>query len=186
MKENLFMMEKRNPDLVEIPNSQTNRCFGCGPMNPSGLHLRFFSDGVSVVSWLTIPEHLCGWRNLIHGGIIATVLDEVMGRTVIWLLRRLGLTKSMQIDFLKPVYIGEKLKAMGGVLERNSDREVHVEGVLYNEAGDLCARSTAIFALFTPEYIRERGVSDDETLKWLEKLLEVEALRRENERNSPI
>jgi len=161
----------REDGYKQMPNMETHKCFGCGPMNPSGLRMKFYANDESVCSWITVPEHLCGWKNLVHGGIISTILDEMMGRSILYFLKCLGLTKSMQVDFIKPVYIGEMLKAEGRVLERKSDREALVEGLIFNHDGELCNRSTGTFGLFTADFLRERNIADEETLQWLEAFL---------------
>ena len=78
-----------------LPNRADNKCFGCGPANPQGLQMQFYTNGQTVASWITVPPHLCGWSNLAHGGILFTALDEIMGRTMIYLLKRFILTKSI-------------------------------------------------------------------------------------------
>ena len=65
-------------DCKRLPNNETHNCFGCSPVNPSGLQMNFFADDSSVYSEVTVPKHLCGWNNLIHGGVLSTILDEIM------------------------------------------------------------------------------------------------------------
>ena len=62
-----------------LPHREKDSCFACSPNNASGLHMEFFTNGEKVVSWLRVPKHLSGWDNIVHGGVIATILDEVMG-----------------------------------------------------------------------------------------------------------
>ena len=75
--------------LTPMAHAAHNRCFGCGPANPGGLHLEFLlaPDG-TVVCPVTIPETFDGNPGYLHGGIIATLLDETMSKAV----RALGLT----------------------------------------------------------------------------------------------
>ncbi len=61
--------------------------------------MTFASDGEQLVSHLTVPEHLCGWDSIIHGGIVATIHDEMMSWTAIQLLHKMILTKSVTVDF---------------------------------------------------------------------------------------
>ena len=155
----------------KLPNIENHKCFGCSPINPSGLQMKFYAKGESVYTWVRVPEHLCGWNNLVHGGVISAIVDEIMGRTAMYNLKMLVMTKSMTIDFLKPVFIGEELKAEGKALEIKNDREALFEGCVYNEKGKLCARSTGIFALFKPEALRKKGVVEEELINDLEKLV---------------
>ena len=68
-------------ELRPMDHSAQNRCFGCGAANEHGLHLKFLlaEDG-SVVSLSTISNDYEGPRGYLHGGIIATLLDEAMSR----------------------------------------------------------------------------------------------------------
>jgi uncharacterized protein (TIGR00369 family) len=148
-------------NLKPLPSRVNAMCFGCSPDNPAGLHLEFYTDGESIYSWVKVPGHLCGWKDLVHGGIISTILDEVMGRSVIYKMKHFAMTKSMSVDFLKPVYIGTELKAEGKVLEIKSDREVVAEGLIFNKAEVLCAKARGIFTFFKPHDSKKLGIKDD-------------------------
>jgi uncharacterized protein (TIGR00369 family) len=154
-----------------LPNMRDHRCFGCSPANPSGLHMKFYGSDDSVLSWLKVPEHLCGWNTLVHGGIISTILDEIMSRAAVYLLGRIILTKSMTVNFVRPVFIQREVKAEGKILEKVSDREARISGKLYDETGALCARSTGTFALFTPASASKLGFIDADLINALEKLM---------------
>ncbi len=150
--------------LQKLPNREDHMCFGCGPRNQSGLKMEFFTDGMRVVSTLVVPGHLCGWDTMVHGGVISTVLDEIMSWAAIHLLKRIILTKSMNVDFFRPVQILSEITAEGRVLESVSEREAILEGLLYNSKGELCARSRGCFALFTVESAKRLGVLNQETI----------------------
>jgi uncharacterized protein (TIGR00369 family) len=154
---------KKKNNLKPFPNRGNTMCFGCSPDNPSGLHLEFFTDGESIYSWVKVPGHMCGWKDIVHGGIISTILDEVMGRSVIYKTKHFAMTKSMTVDFLKPVYIGTELKAEGRVIEIKSDREIVAEGLLFNKAEVLCAKTRGIFTFFKPQDSKKLGIKDNAT-----------------------
>jgi uncharacterized protein (TIGR00369 family) len=160
-------------DCRRLPSSERHNCFGCSPINPSGLQMKFYTNEVSVFSEVTVPNHLCGWNNLIHGGVLSTILDEVMSWAAIYLLKRITLTKSMTIDFLKPVYIGHPLKAEGKVLEIKGKHEAVMEGILSNSDGTICTRSTAHFAIFSPAVARRLGIANEEHLNWFERIYSI-------------
>lgn len=143
-----------------LPNLENHKCFGCSPSNPSGLQMKFYSRGESVFSWVTVPDHLCGWHNLAHGGAVSAVLDEIMGRAAVYFLKKFIMTKSMTVEFLKPILIGQEMKAEGKVLERKNDREATVDGLIFDAKGTLCARGTGTFALFTPDVLMKMGIMD--------------------------
>jgi len=67
-----------NKPYTQLSVDEDHNCFACGPANPHGLHMTFQSNGKVVMSHLSVPDHLRGWNNMVHGGIISTILDEVM------------------------------------------------------------------------------------------------------------
>ena len=157
--------------LKKIPISDNSNCFACGAINSCGLQMKFYSQEQSVISWLSVPNHLCGWDNLIHGGVISTILDEIMSWSAIYLLKKIILTKSMTIDFMKPIYVGTKLKAEGMVSKHINEREALMEGFLYNEAGEICAKSRGTYVLFETKVAKKMNIMSDEALRGFEPIL---------------
>ena len=164
-------MERRD-DLRELPNRDGHKCFGCSPSNAYGLQMKFFTDEKSLFSWVTVPGHLCGWDNLVHGGVLAAILDETMGWTTIHFVKKFALTHAMTLKFHKPVYIGEEIRAEGRVLEVRGEREASVESYIYKGENMLCAKSTGTFRLFTTEAIVRLGVMEEEAIKRFDFLIE--------------
>ena len=140
-------------------------------MNPHGLKMTFFTDERSVFSWVKVPGHLRGWDNLTHGGVISAILDEIMSWSAIYLIKKITLTKSMTVDFLKPVYVDSALRAAGRVLEQTGSREARMEGLLYNQKGALCARSTGQFVMLEPKIARRLGVLGDAAIQDFESII---------------
>ena len=89
---------------------------------------------------------------------MSTILDEIMGWAGIYLLRKITLTKTMTVDFIKPVHVGEPLKAQGEIVGESGKREARIKGRLFNSQGDLCAQSTGRFAMLTPALAKRLGV----------------------------
>ena len=163
---------QRRDDLRELPNRDGHNCFGCSQSNAYGLRMKFFTDEKSLFSWLTVPGHLCGWDNLVHGGVLAAILDETMGWTAIRFLKKFALTLAMTVEFHKPVPIGEEIWVKGTVLAVRGKREASVECCLYKGENTLCAKSTATFRLFTTEAIVRLGVMEEEAIKQFDFLIE--------------
>jgi uncharacterized protein (TIGR00369 family) len=156
-----------------LPNNRDHNCFGCSPANPSGLQMTFYTNETAVFSGLTVPEHLCGWNNLVHGGVLSTILDEIMSWAAIYLLRRVAMTKSITVDFMKPVYVGRALKVQGMVLDKISEREALMEGKIFDE-DDVCrARATGKFAVFSPAVAKRLHITDSKSLKWFEQIFNL-------------
>lgn len=153
-----------------IPNVDMN-CFGCGSENHHGLKMTFETNGQRLRSLVTVPDHLRGWSNIVHGGVLSTICDEVMAWAAIFLLKRFILTKTMTMSFLKPVTIGSRLSNFGYVKERIDERNAIMTGEIYNEKGQLCATSTGEFVLFTPEAFKKLGIVPDDFLDTMSGML---------------
>ena len=148
----------------EVPNIEGNRCFFCGTDNPTGLYMKFFSDGEKVFSSLTIPEYLSGWNNIAHGGIVSAILDEVMCWTVSHFHKKLVLTKSLKVDFIKPVMTGVEIRAEGKVHETVNKNEIVMKGFLYSGKNELLAQSTGRLAMFTIDQAKHLKFLDKNSL----------------------
>jgi len=155
-----------------IPNRGNHNCFGCSPMNECGLQMKFYTDQKTVYSWLTVPRHLSGWSNLAHGGVLSTILDEIMSWAAIHLLRKFILTKSMTVDFVKPVFVGQQLRVEGRVANMERKREAVMEGYIYNEEKKLCVRASGTFALFSSDNVKKMGILGEKALKDFEDLID--------------
>lgn len=162
------------PDFnKQLPNNRNHYCFGCSPINPSGLQMKFYTSEAAVYSKVAVPEHLCGWNNLVHGGVLTTIMDEIMSWAAIYLLKQVPMTKSISVDFLKPVYVGRHLQVQGRVLEKTGKREVLMEGKIFNEDDACCARAVGNFAVFSPAVARRLKITDNESLEWFEQIFSL-------------
>jgi uncharacterized protein (TIGR00369 family) len=134
--------------------------------------MRFFTDGRAVYSRVKVPEHLCGWSNIVHGGVLTTILDEVMSWSAITLLKRIALTRGIAVEFIKPVQMGGELKAEGRVRESRKNDAV-TEGVLYDASGEPCARASATFKVFSPAVARRLAIADEASIAWFERIFNL-------------
>jgi uncharacterized protein (TIGR00369 family) len=127
--------------FVHVAN---NRCFGCGPANPAGLQLEFLiaEDG-SVVCLATVPDRFEGPVHYLHGGIIATLLDEAMSKAV-RASGRTSMTRQMEIDYLRPVPSGAQIRIEGRV-DRSDGRKHWTEASILNAGGTVLAQGKGQF-----------------------------------------
>jgi uncharacterized protein (TIGR00369 family) len=143
-------MTRQHEHLTPFAHSAGNRCFGCGPANATGLHLEFFlaHDG-SVVSLPVISDSFCGHPGYLHGGIIATLLDEAMSKAV----RAKGhpsMTRKMDIDYLRPVPSGAPLRIEGSV-SRSEGRKHFAAARILDENARILAQATGLFIEVAPK-----------------------------------
>lgn len=156
------MLEPTVGKLKELPNTDTHNCFACSPVNASGLQMKFFTDDKRLFSKVIIPRHMGGWNRIAHGGIVSTILDETMGWAGIYLLEQLTLTKTMTIDFIKAVLVGEELRSEAWVQERVGKREAVINAAIYNANNEVCAESKSIFTMLTLALARRMHLTDAE------------------------
>jgi uncharacterized protein (TIGR00369 family) len=92
-------------------------CFACGSLNPIGLHMEVsFSDN-KAFSRLSLKQEFQGWSDLVHGGVMAAVLDEIMAHAVIHYVGQ-AVTTSLQVTFRAPLHVGEEFEVIGYVTEQ--------------------------------------------------------------------
>jgi len=121
-------------------------CFVCGPNNPRGLQLRFEGQGAGETSATWIPVSAWeGFRGIIHGGLVSTVLDEAMSKAVAGMGIE-ALTADLRVRFRQPVTSGDAFIVRGWIVSRNK-RMIRTEAVL--AAGD-GTEHTHAWATFLP------------------------------------
>lgn len=157
--------------FIEIPNMDHNMCFGCGPANDQGLKMKFFGSDDMIYANIAVPEYLLGWNGVVHGGILSTILDEGMSWGAIFLTRKFILTKSMTVNYHKPVMVGDMLRVESEISERISDREAAMTGRIFNSRGELSVSSTGVMALLDMEYIKKLGIMKDRDIEDFQKII---------------
>ncbi len=93
-----------------------HNCFACGSLNTHGLQLDLHFEADRCWTELAMPERFQGWDGIAHGGILATILDEVMAWSLVerdnW-----GLTARLNVQFKRPVPVGARIRAEGWVTD---------------------------------------------------------------------
>jgi acyl-coenzyme A thioesterase PaaI-like protein len=94
-----------------------NRCFGCGALNPEGLQMRFtqVGEGVSEAEY-EVPARYQSWAGVVHGGMVALMLDEAVGWAA-WHAGHPGLTGKLEVRYRLPLRVGEVVKVVGRLNE---------------------------------------------------------------------
>jgi uncharacterized protein (TIGR00369 family) len=126
-----------------------NRCFGCGENNSKGLHLEFqLETDKSVSSLATVSDMYEGPPGYVHGGIIATLLDEAMSKAV----RAQGfiaMTRHMEVDYLRPVPSASPVRLEGRVV-RSEGRKHWVEAKIVGSDATVLASGKGLFIEVRP------------------------------------
>ncbi len=133
----------------------TRSCFVCGESNPSGLRLRFETDGRRVQTRFVPGSDHAGFKQTVHGGITATVLDEIMVWACAVATRRFAYCAELNIRFLHPLRPGEESLVTGELVNNRRDK-------LFEAKAELRALSGRLLASATGKYlpIRETECAD--------------------------
>lgn len=122
-----------------------HNCFGCGKLNATGLQLEFHADARGGVWTEFVPAaRFEGYTGMVHGGVISTVLDEVMA----WSLYRQqtwAVTAEMTVRFRAPIRVGERTRAAGWEVSRRGRRIEMAGEIRRQEDGAVLATATALF-----------------------------------------
>ncbi len=134
-----------------------NVCFGCGEANPGGMHLPFTRDEANrrVIGRFRLDARYQGAPGMAHGGIIAVVLDEALGKVSRFYDAR-AVTAELIIEYLKPVRVGEEIHVEAH-LERAEGRNLFHVGEIRDGAGRVLARARGRFVAVDPEKYRRRN-----------------------------
>jgi uncharacterized protein (TIGR00369 family) len=133
-----------NEQRIALIRDRYDRCFGCGTSNPSGLRLDGFerTDNQVKVKFRPQPDHT-GFTGILHGGIIATALDEVMAWTAMLVEGVLVVTGTIELRYRRPARAEATFEAVG-TLEERRGRRLKLAGALLD--GDtVVAEADAVF-----------------------------------------
>ena len=129
---------------MELPVENDRLCFCCGTDNPHGLHLAIAcpAKGTAEASLVVDPRY-AGWKGITHGGLLSTVLDELMAHACISAGAK-TVTAEMTVRFLKAVPVGSRVRVTGSVTSERG-RLMTTEGRVYDAEGSVAAEATARF-----------------------------------------
>ncbi len=117
-------------------------CFACGQRNPIGLRLTFSFDGDDYVTTFEVRAEHQGWAGIVHGGLLATALDETMAR-LLWEKEINAITGRLEVRYHQPVRIGETLRLRGRIT-RDRPPAVETEAEAVRADGTVVAQARAV------------------------------------------
>ena len=140
-----------------VGNTNGYNCFGCDPNNPVGMHMEFYWDGQDVVSiWHSGPNHV-SWIDTLHGGLQATLLDEVCGWVVFYQLQTSGVTAKMEMRYRKTVStLWPYIVLRARLVEQRRTLAV-VRGEIWSPDEVWCAECTCTYFVYPEQKAREMG-----------------------------
>ena len=128
------------------------KCFGCADKNESGLQMDFYEDGDFIISKWRPRDIFQGYFNILHGGIQATMIDEISSWVVFKKCHTAGVTSSLNVRYKKPVFCNKDgeitIKAKLNHMKRNI---AVIDVQLYDQDNRLCAEGLVNFFTFDKE-----------------------------------
>ena len=120
-----------------------SNCFVCGDKNQVGLKLDFYAKDGKARTEFTPIKYFEGYKDILHGGILSTLLDEVMIKSIL-AKGILTVTSQIEVKFKKPAIIGEKL-ILEGEIKGERGRLILAEGKVFREDGTVIAEAKGKF-----------------------------------------
>ncbi len=138
-------------DTITLAPNPVNKCFGCGGDNAGGMKLTFEQDNVNrrIVGRFVLGERYQGGGGFAHGGIIAVLLDEAMGKVCRFREVR-AVTAEMTVEYLKPINVLQEIIVEGHETEQKG-RNIFMAGEIRDTAGVVLARGKARFVIIAPK-----------------------------------
>lgn len=164
---------------------QAYNCFGCSPKNMIGVRMRFFEDNEldpmgDIVSVWKPTQHHQSWINTLHGGVQATLLDEICGWVVFKKLNTSGVTAKMDLRYKQAVPTNQGVLVLRARLKENNHRIAVVEGVIQDKQGKTLTQCECTYFTFNQKKANEMGFLEAR-LNNKEVTLEEIILEKENE-----
>ena len=138
-----------------ILNDETDygECFACGPKNPYGLKLKFIEEKNTVKTTFNCTKEYQGFPGYTHGGIITTIIDEVMSRVSV-LEGKWASTAKLDLRFKKLIPINENILAQAKKI-RILGKFIQIEGKIYLSDGTIAAEGKGMFAILNENSLKE-------------------------------
>ncbi len=138
-------------ETITLAPNPVNKCFGCGGDNAGGMKLTFEQDNVNrrIVGRFVLGERYQGGGGMGHGGIIAVLLDEAMGK-VCRFREVKAVTAELSVEYLKPVKVQQEIIVEGRETEQKG-RNIYMSGEIRDTAGVVLARGKARFVIIAPK-----------------------------------
>lgn len=131
-------------------------CFGCSPNNSLGLRMKFMEVEDRVESHWDPQDHFAGYKKVLHGGIQATLLDEIASWCVQVKLKTAGVTANIDLRYKKPVFVDQGPIRATAHIKTVEKRIATVQTDLFNASGDLCCSGEVKYFIYPAEIAREK------------------------------
>jgi uncharacterized protein (TIGR00369 family) len=123
---------------------EPHNCFACGQLNAAGMQLQIHVEDGRSWTEIELPRRFEGWEGIVHGGILSAIADEVMAWAVIS-TGELGVTVRMEMDYRRPVTVGQAIRADGWTTERRRRRFETAARIVAPGTGDVLVEARGTY-----------------------------------------
>jgi acyl-coenzyme A thioesterase PaaI-like protein len=146
------MRELKNPFL----GNPGYNCFGCNPQNPLGLRMRFFEDAEKVISFWDPRQEYQGFNDVLHGGIQATLMDELASWYIFVKLSTSGMTEGLNLRYLHSVRTSAGRLTLTAELQEERKRRADILVRLYQGEEELKSEGLCTYVIFPEDLARKK------------------------------
>ncbi|MBG0782565.1 MAG: PaaI family thioesterase [Bacteroidales bacterium] len=132
-----------------------HHCFGCSIRNPIGLKLTFELEGEQVKTSWNPSKNYQGFEDIVHGGIISTLMDEVAAWAIQLLLKTSGVTSELNVKYLRPLRVSKGTVDVSAEINSVEGKLAHVKTVIKDSDDVICAEGLITYFIF-PEGVAQK------------------------------
>ncbi len=133
---------------LKNPYNDNSNCFGCSQNNSNGLQMEFFEHEEYIVSNWIPKNYLTGFKNIMHGGIQTTILDEIASWVVFVKCKTAGVTTTLNAKFRNSAYVDGNPFTVKAKLTNQNRRFATIHAQIFSNDGTLCSEAEVIYRIF--------------------------------------
>ncbi len=131
-------------------------CFGCSPGNQIGLQMNFYEEAEFIMSDWEPQECFEGYQNVLHGGILSTLMDEIASWYIFAKMKTAGVTAKLEVRYLKPVYTNKGNIKLQASLAEFRKRLADIDVKVFDAEGTLCTEGIVQYFVFPERYAKNQ------------------------------
>ncbi len=131
-------------------------CFGCSPFNEHGMKMEFFEDGDEVAAVWDPSDHFQGYGKILHGGIQATLMDELASWYIYVKMNTAGVTAGIDVKYVKPVRTDKGPIEIRSILKETRKNIMLISTELKDNSGILCAKAVVSYYTYPEKIARAK------------------------------
>ncbi|WP_209319694.1 PaaI family thioesterase [Ancylomarina longa] len=137
-------------------NTENGTCFGCSCDNEQGLQMEFYEEGDYILSDWNPKKHLSGFKNVLHGGIQTTIMDEIACWLVFIKCETSGVTTALNAKFRGTAFTDQGNLTVRAKLISKDKKFANIHAEILNPQGKLCSEAEVQYMIFPQEMAKKK------------------------------